>query len=202
MPEAPTGRSVGDESGDTRSDSAELSPEALFDVVGDTRRRYVVHCLKQRDEPMTVRDLAEQVAAWENGKAIEELTSKERKRVYVSLYQSHLSTLDDDGIVEYDADRGTVELSSAASDTDVYMEVVRSEDIPWNWYYLGLTGACALVLGLVWFDVEPFVLVPDLGWAAVVLVLFGGSALVHSVTSNRMRFGDDGPPPELRDGGP
>ncbi|WP_255151782.1 DUF7344 domain-containing protein [Halorarius halobius] len=176
---------------------AGLSSETLFDVLTAKRRRYVLHHLKQRGEEVPVRDLAEQVAAWENDKPVEALSSKERKRVYVSLYQSHLSTLDDEGIVEYDQDRGVVALSAAADEIDVYMEVVPGEDIPWSRFYLGLTLAGGIALALVYFDVRPFTTVPDIGWAAVVLVVFGGAALVQTAASNRMRFGDPGPPPEL-----
>jgi len=41
--------------------------------------------------------------------AIENLSSNERQRVYISLYQSHLPKLDNHGIVTYDKDRGWVE---------------------------------------------------------------------------------------------
>ena len=119
--------------------------------------------------------------------------------MYVSLYQSHLPTMAEEGIVRYDRDRGEVELTPAAAAVDVYMEIVPRRDIPWRTFYLGLTAASALVLALVWLDVRPFTRLPDLGWAVVVLVAFGVTALVESYTSRRMQFGDSGPPPELRD---
>jgi len=178
---------------------ADLSTKTIFRVLTDARRRYVMHHLKQVGEAVAVGDLAEQVAAWENGKEIEEITSQERKRVYVSLYQSHLPTMAEEGIVRYDEDRGEVELTDAAAAVDVFMEIVPRRDIPWRTFYLGLSAASAIVLGLVWLDVRPFTGVPDLGWAAVILVAFGVTALVESYTSRRMQFGDAGPPPELRE---
>lgn len=174
-----------------------LSNDDVFDFLIDKRRRYVLHYLKQRREPVSVRELSEQVAAWENDKPIETLTSQERKRVYIALYQSHLSTMDDNGLVEYDRDRGMVELADAVSEIDIYMEVVPRNNIPWNTYYLGLAVADAVLIALAWFDIFPFRLVPDLGWAVVVLVTFGVSAFVQTYFSRRMRFGDEGPPPEL-----
>lgn len=184
---------------DTDAPETDLATETIFRVLTEARRRYVVHYLKQVGHSVPVGDLAEQVAAWENDKRIEEITSKERKRVYVSLYQSHLPTMAEEGIVRYDEDRGEVELTAAADAVDVYMEIVPRRDIPWRTFYLGLTVASAVVLTLVWLDVRPFTTVPDIGWAAVILVAFGVSALVQTYTSRRMQFGDDGPPPELRE---
>jgi DNA-binding transcriptional ArsR family regulator len=174
-----------------------LATDVVYDALADKRRRYALHYLKQRAEPVTIRELSEQVAAWENDKQIEALTSQERKRVYIALYQSHLSTLDGEGLVDYDADAGTVELSDAFAEVDLYIEVVPRASVPWSYYYLGLALANAVVIGLAWGEVAPFDLVPELGWAALVLVTFALSAFVQTATNRRMRFGDAGPPPEL-----
>jgi len=177
---------------------SELSSEAAYEFLSDRRRRYALHYLKQRQEPVSVRELAEQVAAWENEKEIDQLASQERKRVYISLYQSHLPTMDKQGIVSYDPDDGTVTLAESLSSADIYLEVVPKEDIPWNVYYLGLAAADGLLLALARFEVAPFDLVPDLAWGGIVLVTFAASAFVQTYLNRRMRFGDEGPPPELR----
>jgi len=174
-----------------------LSSDAVYDALADKRRRYALHYLKQRSEPVTVRELAEQVAAWENEKEIAELTSQERKRVYIALYQSHLSTLDGEGLVDYDEDAGTVTQTDAFAGSDLYLEVVPQESVPWSLFYLGLAVANAVVIALAWGEIAPFDVVPGLGLAVVVLVTFGVSAFVQTYSSRRMRFGDEGPPPEL-----
>jgi len=174
-----------------------LSSDAVYDALADKRRRYALHYLKQRSEPVTVRELAEQVAAWENEKEIAELTSQERKRVYIALYQSHLSTLDGEGLVDYDEDAGTVTQTDAFAGSDLYLEVVPQESVPWSLFYLGLAVANAVVIALAWDEIAPFDVVPGLGLAVVVLVTFGVSAFVQTYSSRRMRFGDEGPPPEL-----
>lgn len=173
------------------------SSESIYGLLADRRRRYALHYLKQRDEPVSIRELAEQVAAWENGKPVDALRSQERKRVYIALYQSHLPSMDREGVIEYDADRGVAELAPAFADIDIYLEVVPRDDVPWSVYYLGLAVANALLLGLAWFEVTPFDMLPDLAWGAVALLTFGGSAVAQTLLSRRMRFGDDGPPPEL-----
>lgn len=178
---------------------APLSSDAIYDALADKRRRYALHYLKQRDEPVSVRELSEQVAAWENDKAVAELTSQERKRVYIALYQSHLDTLDDEGLVEYDDANGTVHLSDAFAGADLYLEIVPRASVSWSRYYLGLALANALVLGLAWQAVPPFDRLSGPVWGLVVLVTFAASAFVQIYASRRMRFGDDGPPPEIAD---
>ena len=186
------------EAPDDAGSDGDFSSDVLYGLLADKRRRYALHYLKQRREPVAVRDLAEQVAAWENGKAVDGLTSKERKRVYIALYQSHLPTLDKEGVVEYDADRGTVALSPAMADRDIYIEVVPKGNVPWSLYYVGLVIADGLLVALAAFDVSPFDQLPDLGWALVVLVTFAASAFYQTHQTRRMRFGDEGVPPELR----
>lgn len=173
------------------------SEETLYGVLSDKRRRYTVHFLKQRDEPVAVRELAEQVAAWENEKAPAELSSQERKRVYIALYQSHLPTLDAEGIVEYDEDAKLVSLADGMTEIDMYLEVVPKESVPWSLYYGGLTLLNALLVLLVMYEVEPFTQLPHLGVSVIVLVSFGVSAFVQLYHTRRRRIGDAGPPPEI-----
>jgi len=183
-----------------RSDASgtpELSTDAIYESLGNRRRRYAIHYLKQCDDPVSVRELAEQVAAWENDKPVAELTSQERKRVYIAFYQSHLSTMDGEGLVEYDPDAGVVELSGALTEADIYLEIVPKEDIPWNQFYVGLAAANALLLALVWFDVPPFGAVPGVVSGGIVLVSFAVSAFVQTYYTGRMRFGDAGSPPQV-----
>lgn len=174
-----------------------FSNDELYDILADKRRRYAIHYLKQREEPVTVRELAEQVAAWENDKAVDDLRSQERKRVYIALYQSHLSSMAEAGLISYDDEAGTVELSSEVADLNIYLEVVPRADVPWSVYYVGLAIADALILGLAWYDVRPFTAVPDLGWGLIVLITFALSAFAQIYSTKRMRIGDEGPPPDI-----
>jgi hypothetical protein len=184
------------------SPKADRSPSSdrVYGLLADRRRRYTLHYLMQRRESVPLREVAEQVAAWENAKAIDALGSQERKRVYIALYQSHLPSMDREGIVEYDRDAGMVSLAPSFTDVDIYLEAVPRNDVPWSVYYLGLAAANALLLALAYLEVAPFGGLPELAWGVVVLVTFAGSALAQTVLGRRMRFGDAGPPPELAHG--
>ncbi|MDZ7730506.1 MAG: hypothetical protein U5K37_05745 [Natrialbaceae archaeon] len=119
------------------------------------RRRYVLHYLLQREGVTTLRTLVEQIAAWENGVEVEGISYEQRMRVYTALRQSHLPKLDDGGIVSFDRDRGTVELTDEAADLEVYLDLVPGNTIPWSQYYAGLGAlSCGLLVGM-WVGLVP-----------------------------------------------
>jgi hypothetical protein len=165
----------------------------IFDLLSNNRRRYAIHYCKREDGPVALGDLAEHVAAWELDKEVEEITSAERKRVYTSLQQTHLPTLEQADVIEFDDH--TIELTDEAAELDVYLDVVPADSVPWGVYYLGLAGVGAVVMAGLWLEVVPTETVPELGWATLVFALFAVSAVVHVVQSRRMRLGEMERPP-------
>lgn len=75
--------------------------EEAIEAINNSRRRHVLCLLDEQDGAMSTGQLAEGIAAIEMDKQIPELTAQERKRVYISLYQGHLDTLDEVGAVNY-----------------------------------------------------------------------------------------------------
>lgn len=112
------------------TDSRTLSDDVTFRVLKNRRRRQALQCLRRAGGESCLSDLAEHVAAMENGVAVRELTSAQRKRAYVTLYQYHLPTMDEAGVVEYDRDRGDVELLDAASELFEYLGEPDRADAP------------------------------------------------------------------------
>ena len=80
----------------------------LFDVLGNQRRRYILWYLVRADEPRPCRDIAEQVAAWENDSTPEEVSSSQYQSVYNSFYQTHFPRLEEEGFIDYDRSEGIV----------------------------------------------------------------------------------------------
>jgi len=177
---------------------AELDNDTAYSVLANRRRRYAVHYLKQHDGPVAVDELTEQIAAWENDKEPAQLESQERKRVYISLHQSHLDSMDEAGIVEYDPDNRTVELSERFRTRDIYLEVVDENNVPWSYYYAGLAVVGAAFLTLVAADVGVLAQVSGFQAGIVIVVLLFVSALFDSIAGHREKLGDDGPPPDVR----
>ena len=172
--------------------------DEVFEILSNRRRRYVIHLLKREQREVYLRELSEHVAAWENEKGIEELTSAEIKRVKTALHQHHLPKMDASGFVEYDAGRETVVLADAVADLEAYLDVVPGVDVPWSLYYLGLSGLGLGVLAGAWTDIGPFAQVPDISVAAFLAAVLLVSAAVHTYLNySRLRLGGTAEPPEV-----
>ncbi|PGF18183.1 hypothetical protein CP556_01510 [Natrinema sp. CBA1119] len=80
-----------------------MDPDDAFRAISNSRRRSVILSLAQSEDVLSVSDLAVEIAAIENLTDPSEVTSKQRTRVYISLIQSHLETLDETGAAVYDS---------------------------------------------------------------------------------------------------
>ena len=174
-----------------------VDAEEVFQTLSNQRRRFVVHALEQEQGPLELRSLSTQIAAWENGKSVQAVDSQERRRVYNSLQQVHLPQMDDDDLIEYDKRSGTIRPTDDIADLQVYLEVVRGNDIPWSTYYLLLGVFSLLFAGAAVGGVPPFGSLPTVVAALVPGVLLTASGVAHTYVSRQRRLGREGPPPEL-----
>ncbi|ODR81267.1 hypothetical protein BG842_05400 [Haladaptatus sp. W1] len=187
------------------NDSADPNPllkDTIFHLLQVERRRLTLQYLQDRTDTVPMRDLAEQVAAWENETTVEQLSSTERQRTYIALYQTHLQKFDTEGIIEYDKDRGTIRRTSRADQLDPYLsETVqqcsdsssetspsekRSSNRRWERYYLGgslfstsLLGAKLLHLPLISHLTSRLIL-------SIVLLIFSLIAAGHYYTRSTL----------------
>jgi hypothetical protein len=67
------------------------SIDIVTDILSNKRRRLAVHALT--DAPLTKETLVDRVAAHEFGDGPRSVSAEERKRVFVSLHQTHLPKL-------------------------------------------------------------------------------------------------------------
>jgi len=93
-------------------DPESLSLDERFEVLKNERRRIILQYLKTVDSAVKLNELADHVTAVENDTEIGAITSDERKRVYVGLYQFHLPKMAKMGVIDYDQDRGDIELTT------------------------------------------------------------------------------------------
>jgi hypothetical protein len=137
----------------------ELTLDVIFQILKNSRRRRVLNYLRHNGGESTLSDLAEHVAGIENDIPPEQLSSDQRKRVYVGLYQCHLPKMDDAGVIDYNQSRGDIELTDLAEHFEEYLHD-QDEDAssrPWYLYYAGiaasgfaaLLGTAALVNSVV-----------------------------------------------------
>jgi hypothetical protein len=144
----------------------DFSLDDAFDVLRNRRRRDILkHLAAADDNTATLSDLAEQVAAKENGIDRSELTSTQRKRVYIGLYQCHLPKMDDLGVIDYDQDRGTVVLENGSKLLSYLPDTAEDDDQSPIPLYAALAVSGVLTVGLL--GPGPVAAVPTPVWAVL-----------------------------------
>ena len=158
----------------------ELTQAELFDVFSNARRRRTVQYLKRQGGSCDLAPLVQQVAAWENETDPNEVTRTQRRRVYISLYQTHLPMLEDHGIVDWDPDGHKIELLPSEERFEPYLDRQLENQRAWHRLYAGATGLGVVATVLSWLAVCPltagFAPIVALALCLVVLVL---SAVQH-----------------------
>ena len=171
----------------------QLDQNVVFDILSSARRRYAISILNRRDEPMQLTELAEEIAALEADTTVEDLTKQQRKRVYVSLYQTHVPKMEEVGIVSYDGDEGTVTLAGGVDAVDEYL-TESDETRPWYRYYLAVSLGAGGLLLLTVLDVAIFAALPDALVAGATILVFILLAAAQYATESS--YNDS--PPEIR----
>ncbi|APX98402.1 MULTISPECIES: DUF7344 domain-containing protein [Natronorubrum] len=173
-------------------EAQQLSKDVIFELLKNRRRREVLSYLLEAEETVTLGELAEQIAAWENDTEVTALSSDQRKRVYVALYQTHLPKMDDAGIVEYDQDRGLISLADNADLLMMYLDTDTHRQDRWDRWYATLSVIGAALLTGAFLGVPPLSTVPTIGLAAVVVVSFLLLSAAHLVTNRQLEQNVDG----------
>lgn len=156
------------------NDSGTLSQDTAFDLLSNARRRLVLSYLKEEGGPVSIGELATKIAAMENEIPAEELDSQQRKRTYVSLYQTHIPKLAKAGAIEYDTEAGEVDLAAGADVVTSYLEEPKTTCV-WPRYYLALT-AIGLPVYVVSFLLDG---VSHVVIGSLILVVLAGLSATH-----------------------
>ena len=136
---------------------SQLTQAELFDVFSNARRRRTVQFLKRQGGSCDLAPLVERVAAWENETTPEEVTRTQRRRVYISLYQTHLPMLEDHGIVDWNPDDHTIELLPSKGLFEPYLDRRLEGQRPWHLFYLPVTTLSAAIVVLSLLSIGPLV---------------------------------------------
>ena len=150
---------------DNVEESSPLSLDTVFEILKNRRRRDILQYLWQHEGTANIGELAEHIAALENDIDVSALSSSQRKRVYIGLYQCHLPKMDDAGIVAFDKHRGTVELNDAAAELTPYLTADEPEpaDLPTASLATALVVGALVPAGVL--GLGPLAAVPVIGWA-------------------------------------
>lgn len=167
-----------DEASERESD---LSKDLVFELLKNQRRRAVLHYLYDHDGTASVSTLSEWIAARENDVPVEDVTTTQRKRVYVGLYQTHLPKMAGAGVVDYEQGESGLELGPNAE--QLYRYVGDTEDDRWYQRYaaLSLGGGGLLALG----HLGPATTGRMVLIAAAIVGVFLVAAFVHAYSKRR-----------------
>jgi hypothetical protein len=116
------------ERSDADDQTDRIAHDAAFDLLSSRRRRFVLNRLQRQPEGVEIGDLATQLASYENDAPPGELSRKERKRIYVSLYQTHVPKLEEAGVITYDSDTGLVEPTDRIGELAAYFSTTDGSD--------------------------------------------------------------------------
>lgn len=99
----------------------DVSPDTAFMILKNARRRAVIAYLIENEPETDLDTLAEHLAAAENDVDVQALSSTQRKRLYIGLYQAHLPKMDDANVIDFDKHRGRIELRPEAHQLATYL---------------------------------------------------------------------------------
>jgi DNA-binding transcriptional ArsR family regulator len=163
------------------------TPDQVFATLSNARRRMVLSYLRTHDPPVTVDELSEQIAAAEHDVEPGSVTQRQRKRAYVSVYQTHLPKLAQMGFVDYDEEAGLVRSTDRADTIDPYLTRPTDEPYPWTMHYRTLAIGGGTLYWLTSLDAPVFGAVPASVIALGLGAALGVSALVHRRRRQRRR---------------
>ncbi|MCU4754198.1 ArsR family transcriptional regulator [Halobacteria archaeon AArc-curdl1] len=164
-----------------------LSKDVIFELLKNRRRREVLQYLLDAEGTVTLGELAEQIAAWENDTEVTALSSDQRKRVYVALYQTHLPKMDDAGIVDYDQDRGLISLADNADLLVLYLDTDTHRQDRWDRWYAGVSVIGAALLVGAMLGVPGLSALSLSVLAGIVIAAFVVVSSVHCLVNHRVQ---------------
>jgi len=175
----PKGDSPGGPDGDkpdTENQESEVDPlpmDNVFEILKNSRRRQTLQYLNENGGKASLSELAEHIAAIENDCSVKAISSSQRKRVYVGLYQCHLPKMDDMHVIDFEKNRGTVELGPNATQLKPYLGETR--DFDWYRLYLGLTVVAIGMVAVSLFGAAPLGLTPLTILVALLVVMLSSA---------------------------
>lgn len=109
---------------ETNGIEKDFSRDLIFHLLRNKRRRAVMFYLSVIDDEVTMRDLSQQVAAWEHNMDVDALPGSKRETTHVSLYQTHLPTLDEHNIVVFEKHNGVIK---TGDNLDVFKQYLETD---------------------------------------------------------------------------
>ncbi|WP_049906430.1 DUF7344 domain-containing protein [Halorubrum tebenquichense] len=151
-----------------------LPAEQVYAILANERRRHALDGLRSTGGTVTVNELSTLVAGRETGESPP--PTRCRESVYTSLVQTHLPKLADAGVIAYDRESQTIELSKGARDVGLYTEILAPGGATWSELYRALGLASLLVVLAALLDVPVVSAVDPVLWTSLALGVFAAAS--------------------------
>ena len=147
-----------------------LPAEQVYSILANERRRRALEQLGSVGGVVTVHELSELVAGRETGESPP--PKRCRESVYTSLVQTHLPKLADAGVITYDRESQTIELSRRARDVRLYTEILAPGGATWSELYRALAMVSLLVVLAALLEAPLVSAVDPVLWTSLALGAF------------------------------
>ncbi|SIR88828.1 DUF7344 domain-containing protein [Natronorubrum thiooxidans] len=107
-----------------------VSLDRVFELLSKERRRYALYYLEQRGGPVPIEEVAEQVTEWETEGVPESIPEELFERVECSLRHTDLPKASEAEYVEYDPERGVVDVTGTPPEVDAILTVAKVIERP------------------------------------------------------------------------
>lgn len=101
---------------------------ALFDVLGNSRRLFIIQYLGRVGTAVKEADVIDQLTAWETETPVADLSTAARELITVLLRHTHLPKLVDAGLVEYTADGARLTLGATAVAAEPHLALLTARE--------------------------------------------------------------------------
>lgn len=107
----------------------ELTTDRIFDLLANQRRRELLVALSKYTTPISLPRLADEITEAEYDVPSEQ-RPKERHRIYMSLYHTHVPKLEAARVVSYSQPEDSVEWGENASALLTYLDRLSAAELP------------------------------------------------------------------------
>lgn len=106
------------------------SLDRIFGLMSKERRRYALYYLDQQDGPVPVDEVAEQIAEWESNPGSVSIPEETFDEIEVELHHVDLPKASEAAYIQYDAEKGIVELTGAPPEFTAIISVAEVIERP------------------------------------------------------------------------
>lgn len=99
-----------------------VSLDTVFDLLRKERRRYALYYLEQQEGRVSIEEVAEQVAKWEDDSPGDPAPGR-YDRVELSLHHTHLPKTARADFIEYDSENGEINVHGTPTELDAVLTV-------------------------------------------------------------------------------